>query len=469
MNRNETGSDMRVYVDRSTGMLALLVLLAGCGDNGGVGGITSGSVIKPEVSGATTMACPDAGTQCTGSVILRTDSGIAVTASGVQVYATSTNDLATPNTTPAIAYGLKPAAGGLADIRVKHDASGAVTSVALVLSKLGLSWDGKHERPTIVETFLTHQGRVQLDADGKVTNAVLPPSSDLGFFDFARKGKAGTQSHYANNAYFPRDEPIRCPSDATDCPQQETDGVQSFAGDWHQGGTLPDNALATRLHEDGATDAGDNADANGNPVAPPNGRGVPFPGFKGFRNFHDWSYQYANLASWITQDTVEISEWGGALEHNKARRGFAAFGQVTPPASVPSTGTARYIGYLKGWWSFDPGQDSYPIAGDVEAVVDFAARTVKLTVTSTRIDEGTLDPVPANLTATVGISSAQFANYFSGAATNDTLSGALSGRFFGPVATGGSGHPPPELAGAFRLSAANNGPVAIGGFLLRKA
>lgn len=462
---------MRICVDRSAGTLALLVLLAGCGDSGGGGGATNnnGAVIKPEVSGTTTMACPDAGTQCTGSAILRTDSGIAMTASGVQVYATSTNDLMVPNTTPAIAYGLQPATGGLADIRVRHDANGLVTSVALVLSKFGLSWDGKNERPTIIETFLTHQGRVQLAADGKLTTATLPPSSDLGFFDFARKGKAGTQAHYANNAYFPRDEPIRCPSDATDCPQQETEGIQSFAGDWHSGGTLPDNALATRLHEDGATDAGDNADANGNPVAPPTGRGVPFPGFKGFRNFHDWSYQYANLASWITQDTVEISEWGGALEHNKARRGFAAFGQVTPPASVPTTGTARYIGYLKGWWSFDPTLDSYPIAGDVEAVVDFAARTVKLTVTSARIDEGTQDPVPVNLVTTVSISSAQFANYFNGAAANDNLSGAVSGRFFGPVANGGSGNAPAELAGAFRLVAADNGPVAIGGFLLKKA
>ncbi len=459
---------MKVCIDRNTGALAVLLLLAGCGDGGGGGKMGTGAIIKPEVSNTTTMTCPDAGTQCTGSTILRTDSGIAVTASSVQVYATSTNDLQVPNNTPGIAVGLQPATGGLADIRVKHDASGAVTHVALLLSQLGLSWDGKTERPPIIETFLTHQGRVQLDADGKISTVALPPSSDLHFFDFARKGKAGTQAHYANNVYFPRTEPIRCPSDAPNCPQQETEGVQSFTGDWHSGGTVPDNALGTRLHEDGATDAGDNADANGNPVPPPNGRGVPFPGFKGFRNFHDWSYQYANLASWITQDTVAISEWGGTFEHNKARRGFVAFGQVTPPASVPTTGTARYIGHLKGWWSFDPSLDSYPIAGDAEAVVDFAARTVKLTVTTTRIDEGTQDPVPVNLSTTVSINSAQFANYFNGAASNDSLSGALSGRFFGPVAAGGSGNAPAELAGAFRLLAANNGPVAIGGFLLRK-
>lgn len=462
---------MKICIERRAGAwssLALLMLMAGCGNGGNGGGNPSGAVIKPEQSGTTTMACPEAGAQCSGGTILRTDSGIAVTASGVQVYATSTNDLAVPNTTPAIAFGLQPATGGIADIRVTRDDSGLLKSVALLLTGLGLSWDGKNERPPIIETFEPRRGRVQLDASGKVSFGMLPATSDLNFFDFARKGKAGTQSHYANNIYFPREAPVRCPSDAVDCPQRETEGLQRFAGDWRTGGTLPDNALATRLHEDGATDAGDNADASGNPVPPPGGHDVPFPGFKGFRNFHDWSYQYANLASWITQDTVGIAEWGGALEHNKARRGFVAFGQVTAPGNVPAAGSARYIGYLKGWWSFDPGQDSYPIAGDAEAVVDFAARTVKLTVTSTRIDEGTQEPVPVNLTATVSISSAQFANYFNGSAANDSLTGALSGRFFGPASTGGSGNGPAELAGAFRLNSGADGPVAIGGFLLKK-
>ena len=462
---------MSMSIDRSTGTLALLLLLAGCSDggSGSVGGNLGGSaVIKPESSDTTTMACREAGTQCTGSTILRNDSGIAITASSVQVYGASTNDLEVPNVSPAVAFGLQPASGGLADIRVKRDDNGLVSDVALLLDKFGLSWDGKQERPLVIETFLPRQGRVQMDADGKISVVALPPSSDLGFFDFARKGKAATQAHYANNAYFPRTEPIRCPSDAMPCPQRETEGVQNFAGDWRRGGTLPDNALAVRLHEDGATEAGDNADLNGNPVAPANGSGVPHPGFKGFRNFHNWSYQYANLASWITQDTVEIAEWGGGFEHNKGRRGFVAFGQVTTPASVPVTGTARYIGYLKGWWNYEPTVDSYPVAGDIEALVDFASRTVTLTVSSARIDEGTQDPVPLNLTTSVTISSAQFANYFNGAAVNSALSGSLSGRFFGPVSSGGSGNAPAELAGAFRLVAANNGPVAIGGFLLRK-
>ncbi len=457
---------MRVCVQGSAGAL-LLLLLAGCG-GGSDGGSQGGSVIRPDQSGTTTMNCAEPGAHCTGSTILRTDSGIAVTASSVQVYAVSTNDLEVPNTSPAVAFGLLPATGGLADIRIKRNTEGLVNSTALILTGFGLSWDGQTERPPIIETFEPRQGRVQLDSSGKISFSALPPPNDLNFYNYARRGRTATQANYANNSYFPREEPVRCPSDAMPCFQRETEGLQAFAGDWRRGGTIPDNALGSRLHEDGATEAGDNADANGNPVAPPEGRGVPHPGFKGFRNFHNWSYQYANLASWITQDTVEISEWGGAYEHNKGRRGFVAYGQVTPPSSIPSTGTVRYIGTLKGWWSYEPGLDSYPLAGDIEAIVDFAARTVRLTVTNTRIDEGDQDPLPLGLTATVNISSAQFANYFSGAAANADLSGAVSGRFFGPVSGSGSGSGPAELAGAFRLITGSNGPIAIGGFLLRK-
>jgi hypothetical protein len=55
---------------------------------------------------------------------LRTDNGIAVTTSGVQVYGVSTNDLLTPNPSPGTAYGLQLATGGMADLRVSKAADG---------------------------------------------------------------------------------------------------------------------------------------------------------------------------------------------------------------------------------------------------------------------------------------------------------------------------------------------------------
>ena len=449
-------------------LLALLGSLSGCG-GGGDGG-PDDTVLLPQQSGTSAVTCPASDMACTGDSVVQTDHGISVTASGVQVYAISTNDLLSPNPAPTLAYGLRPATGGMADVRISRAADGRLATVTLLLSKLGLSWDGKTERPLIIETFSPTQGRVQLDKAGLAQLEALPSFTDLNFFDFARRGAGGTQAHYANNIYFPRTEPVRCLSDNPGCPTVETTGLRAQLGDWRSGGDIPDNAWATRLHAEGATQAGAGIDANGQPALLPgaDGPGVPYPGFKGYRDYHHWSYAHANLGAWITQDTVLINEWGGGNEHNKMRRGLVAFGAVTAAAQLPSTGVARYRGRLHGWFSYAQGEDSYPIYGEVEADVDFAKRTVVLTFSGTRIDEGTLDPLPLALTATTVMSSAQVTSYFSGTASNPTFSGGMGARFFGPVVSGGSGEGPAEIGGTFQLQTPNNGPVAIGGFLLRK-
>lgn len=448
-------------------LLALAGSLSGCG---GGGGGPDDTVLLSQPGVTNTMVCPASDMACTGDRILQTDHGISVTASGVQVYAISTNDLLTPNPAPTLAYGLRPATGGIADVRISKAADGRLATVTLLLSKLGLSWDGQTERPMIIETFSPAQGRVQLDKTGLARLEALPPFTDLNFFDFAKKGAGGTQAHYANNIYFPRAEPVRCPTNNPGCPTVETTGLTAQLGNWRNGGNIPDNAWATRLHEEGATQAGAGIDANGQTILLPgsDGPGVPYPGFKGYRDFHHWSYAHANLGAWITQDTVLINEWGGGNEHNKMRRGLVAFGAVTAAAQIPSTGVARYRGRLHGWFSYVQGEDSYPIYGDVEAEVDFAKRTVVLTFSGTRIDEGTLDPLPLALTATTVIDSTKFAAYFSGTASNSAFNGGIGARFFGPVAPGGSGQGPAEIGGTFQLQSANEGPVAIGGFLLRK-
>jgi len=72
------------------------------------------------------------------------------------------------------------------------------------------------------------------------------------------------------------------------------------------------------------------------------------------------------------------------------------------------------------------------------------------------------------LTATTTIGNAQLASYFSGSASNRVLDGGIGARFFGPVVPEGSGTGPAEMGGIFQLQSPNEGPVAIGGFLLRK-
>ena len=440
---------------------ASLTVLGGCSGGGGdTKLLASGSS-----SADSDMSCPAAGMQCSGSTILRVDNGIGLTASGVQTYATSMNDLLPNNPAPGSAWGLLPATGGIADVRVTRTANGDTTAVALLLSKLGISWDGKTDRPLIIETFEKRQGRVQLDSKGLITFGPLPPPSDLNFYDYWKKGALGTQANYANNIYFPRTD---C-AVSGDCAATETDGIHPTEGDWRRGGLTPDDLWATRLHEDGATQAGLGQDANGNLVLLPaaDSVGVPYPGFKGYHDYHQWSYAHTNLSSWITQDTVMIDEWakGAGYEHNKMRRGFVAFGAVTRPSSIPTSGTVRYSGTVRGWFSYKKSEDSYPITGQAEAVVDFAKRTITLSLSGTRIDEGTLDAIPVSLTSTIPLTSA---NYATSAAANDALAGGISARFFGGVAAGNSGNGPAELGGVFQLQAQGDGPSSIGGFLLKR-
>ena len=116
-------------------LIALLGSLSGCGGGGGDGG-PDDTVLLPQQGSTSAMACPTNDMACTGDRILHTDHGISVTASGVQVYAISTNDLLNPNPAPTLAYGLQPATGGIADVRISKAADGRLATVTLLLSKL---------------------------------------------------------------------------------------------------------------------------------------------------------------------------------------------------------------------------------------------------------------------------------------------------------------------------------------------
>ncbi len=412
------------------------------------------------------MSCVDGPEyQCSGGGIIRTDNGIALTRSGVQVYGKSTSDLATPNTKPTTALGLAPASGGVAEFRLAKDANSVASKPVVLLSNLGLSWDGKVERPPIIETFRTATGHVQLAANGAVTSIALPPSSDLSFYNFATLKTAATQGNYANNAYFPRTDPSRCPADLNPCPTTETSGVQTVQGDWRTGGSQLDWMVATRLHEDGDVHAGDG-------IPNSTGPGVPFPGGKGYRGIAGWTEQYANLGAWESQDTVLLEEWAAlGQEHNKKRRGLVSFGAVTDPATVPTTGTATYSGIVYGWYASNGTEEPPVFRGDATITVDFATRMVTIAFQNTKTFDaaGTAVPLSFTTSAAMGAAGASVANYLTAPAAAGALAGGISGRYYGPVVSGGTGGTgPAEIGGALQLSNATTGATAVAGFIARK-
>ncbi len=443
-------------------------------DPGGLSATQSFSIAvaaaPPPPGGPMTMSCADgAGWQCSGDAILGTSNGVALMRSGVQVYGRSTSDLLPVNPNVSDATGLAPASGGIGEMRVRKDANAAVNSVAMLLSNLGIRWDGLTDRPMIIETFNPTAGRVSLNAQGALANAALPPSSDLTYYDYALRGTGATRANYANNRYFPRSAPPRC--DPGWCVSAETSGAQFGAGGWRSGGTDADTAQALRYHEDGDIHAGDGQpDANGNPTWLPggNGFGVPVPGSKGYRTLLLRSYRYANLAAWTTQDTHNIVEWGGVNEHNKNRKGYTAFGDTTDPALVPTSGGANYSGVAHGRYAPNGTTESVGFVATVTLNVNLATRTVAVTLQGAVRDDGTGAAVPASFSANVTLGSAGNANHLTGPASSSTLSGGLGGRLFGPVAGGGSGTAPAEIGGAFTLTNSGTNAIAIGGFIARK-
>lgn len=455
--------------------LLLTAFIAGCGGGGSSTGSDPGNTANSTNTGNTgggslqsamTMACIDGPDyQCSGGSIVRVDNGVAVTDSGVQVYGRSTNETA-PNRDSGAATGMMLASGGMAEIRVAKDANGIVTKPVLLLKNLGISWDGRTERPLIIETFSGTAGRVQLDAQGRPIRVALPDSSDLGFFDWVTKGINGTQANYANNIYFPRADPPRCPANVTLCVDYETRGFKYDPGNWRSGGVEPDYSSVQRFHSDGDLQAGD-----GVPGA--DGKGTPYPGFKGYRSFDNWGLRYANLGAWVTQDTVTIVEWAGRSddEHNNNRRGMAAYGDVTKPADVPASGTATYSGIVYGWYAANNTQDPAFFRGAVSVTVDFATRQAVVSIQNTVTYNEALTPVPAALTATatMGATGQLTANYLTGPVDNGTLRGGLGGRYFGPViSTGAGGSGPAEIGGTFSLSNPSSGQAVVAGFIAQK-
>ena len=443
----------------------------GNGGDPGSGGDPGGGTPDPNTT--MTMSCVDgAEYQCSGGTVLQKEPhGVILTRSGVQVFGISTGDIGDTPSTPANPTGFAlPSASsepinGVAEVRVAKPEAGSnnITRVGLLLDDFGITWDGKGKRPQTIESFLTSQGRVELDSSGKLVLKDLPLSSDTNFYDFLTKGAAGaTQAHYANNTYFPRDasNPPRCPQDIPDCATRLTQPIKfNLNGTWNTNGIQPDWAEVGRYHEDGDVHAG-----NGMPDA--TGPGVPFPGSKGYRGFTNLSYEFTNLTAWNSQDTVLIADWTGTsqVEHNKERRGMVAFGNVTQPNAMPTTGTATYTGWVYGLYGLASTTQDDPdtFVGQASVEVNYETGAVKLTILDTKTFNAAETPVPAAFTADAAkgvIASTSTPNYFTGTVNSNGLVGGVSGRYFGPAAK--------EIGGTFQLTGPSNATI-IGGFMGRK-
>ncbi len=404
---------------------------------------------------------------CSGSTVRGVSAGVIATDNGVQVIGHSTSDLLQVNPTLITAYGLAPHNTGLAEVRIGHDRTGVPNALHIILSGLGLTWDGRNERPPIIETFEPTAGRLVLDARGAVVAEALPTPTDLAFYDFASRGMAAAQSHYANNRYFPRSAAPRCPPGYTGCSGVETSGMAWQRGDWRTGGTTPDRADAARLHEDGDVHAGA-ANTAGAPLPGGSGLGVPFAGSKGYRTARLWALSQSSLIAWLSQDTVRVSEWGASPEHNTVRRGLVASGQVTDPSTLPRSGAATYSGgTVFGWYVSNSTEDARNFIGDAAVTVDFSSGRLTVSVSHV-VDESTGATLPLTFSATGSLALSGDTSLVRATVATGSLSGGVATRMFGPAGGTPSTAGAAEVGATFRITDPSTGATALGGFIARR-
>ncbi len=437
--------------------LMTAAIVAACG--GGGGGEAASQLrqvpdaAKPAADGTvTTMSCVggNADNLCSGDAVLRTHSGVRLTSSGVFVYGQSTTDGVVAND----ATGLNPVSAedaAVAEIRV-HRASGggAVDGAAMLLSDVGITWNGTDQRPRIIEAFERRtKGVTELDGTGAiVTSRALPPATDTSYYNYVPLTGAGTPENYANNRYF------ECPTLPCDPTLVETTGVSYVAGDFRTTGTDPDRTTAHRNHSDGDVRAPD---------------GLPQPDAKGFRDLTVYSYLAANLAAWETKDTTFINEWktsGATTEQSTRRSGIVAFGNTTVSANVPTSGEGTYSGIAYGWYTPDGTAAPIRYLAAVSVVVNFGStRQADVSIKNAVAEVGgALVPVAIVARAAFGDTGTNVANYLQGriddGGTTQLTQGGLGARFFDTSAT--------EIAGSFNLKNATTGAATIGGFIARR-
>ena len=168
----------------------------------------------------------------------------------------------------------------------------------------------------------------------------------------------------------------------------------------------------------------------------------------------------------ITPCQCEFTQWGfwnvratrdnagGGSDQERANLLLWVAGQLSNPASIPTTGSASYSGHIIGNVQFGPGSPStvttatgtnYLAGGTFQNTVNFGSGTGNLAFTfDQRNYAGTTNLNPANRV--------NFSGNFNTAPGSVAASGSLQGSFYGP--NSGAGTAPLEQGGQFQITGA---------------
>jgi hypothetical protein len=138
--------------------------------------------------------------------------------------------------------------------------------------------------------------------------------------------------------------------------------------------------------------------------------------------------------------------WASGDSATTGRAGTFAFGNLTPAASVPATGSATFSGITIGVGGATSGSTAYALQGKAQIIANFATQSVTTNLTNLgtqNISTNALGSLP-DLAGTSTISG----NGYTGPIAGSGLTGTINGNFYGP-----SAH---ETAGVWQASGGGN-------------
>lgn len=147
------------------------------------------------------------------------------------------------------------------------------------------------------------------------------------------------------------------------------------------------------------------------------------------------SLNYAAYGLWASGDTATTG-----------RAGAIAFGNQTPTASVPATGSATFNGSTMGVGGATSGSTIYALKGNAQIIADFSAHTVTTNLTNLatqNISTNAVGSLP-DLTGKSSISG----NAYAGPVAGTGLTGTINGNFYGSAGQ--------ETAGVWQASGGGN-------------
>lgn len=140
--------------------------------------------------------------------------------------------------------------------------------------------------------------------------------------------------------------------------------------------------------------------------------------------------------------------WASSSNPPYSRAGAFAFGSLTPPASVPATGSATFNGFTTGMGGAIDSSAAFVLSGNVQIIANFANQTVttnltNFTTSNISYNSKTTAFLPS-LTGTSTISG----NAYTGPISGGALTGTINGNFYGTAAL--------ETAGVWQASGGGN-------------